>query len=92
VTLQRPSEPAQMFSQLPPKDRNLLLLALRLVLMERYMANHRLFVVYDQELAGLDEVRQLLVLKFLKAMSRAGQVLWVGSAASELADHRLQIG
>jgi hypothetical protein len=92
VTLQRPSEPAQMFSQLPPKDRNLLLLAVRLVLMERYMANHRLFVVFDQELAGLDEVRQLLVLKFLKAMSRAGQVLWVGSAASELADHRLQIG
>ncbi len=92
VTLQRGSEPAQMFSQVVPKDRGLLLLGLRLALMERYLGNHRLVIILDQKSAALDEVRQLLVVKFLKVLSRSAQVLWMGSGATDVADHRLRIG
>jgi hypothetical protein len=93
VTLQSAADSAVLpFSRLPPADKSLVLLAVRLAFMERYVANHHLFVILDEKTAGLDEPRQQLVLKFLKVMARSVQVLWVGSGGVPLADHRMQIG
>jgi hypothetical protein len=91
VTLQRPGEAAQPFSRLPASDKAMVLLGARLAFVERYLTNHHLFVILNEKTVELDEVRRLLVLKFLKALSRTGQVLWAGPAALQLADHRLQI-
>jgi len=77
--------------QLPQMEQNAALMALRLCLAERYLANHRLFMLIDERGDGLDDQRRELCAKLLKGLSRFGQVLWLGDRGASVADHVVKL-
>lgn len=86
-----PGGEAVPFAQLPPLEQRAALAALRLCLVERYLQNHRLFVICDERSDGLDAQRRDLCVKLLKGLTRFGQVLWIGQAGAAAADHRVSL-
>jgi hypothetical protein len=92
VTLARVgAEPIPM-SQVPPEDQDPCLWSLRLALAERYLSNHKLFMVVDERIAGEDGARRQLLVRLLQGISRAAQVLWLGNAVGSAANHTVQLG
>jgi hypothetical protein len=92
VTLTQAGAEPLPFSQLPPADRDPSYWALRLVLGERWLSNHRIFLWFDERVAGEDEPRKQLLARMLQGLARAGQVVWVGATAKSVASHVVAIG
>ncbi|MHB8420215.1 MAG: ATP-binding protein [Myxococcales bacterium] len=92
VTFARTGAEPLPFSLLPAADRDPCLWALRLVLAERWLSNHRLFLWFDERLAAEDEPRRQLLARILQGLARNVQVVWLGGTAQPLANHAVTVG
>jgi len=91
INLLRSGGAPMPFAQIPDLDRQAFLVGLRLALAERYLEHHRLFLLFDERLDGLDAARLVLLTQMLKPLSKHGQVLWSGSGGATAAEHRVEI-
>ncbi len=92
VALSRPGSEALPFAQVAEADRRPCLWGLRLVLAERYLFSHRMFLVIDERIAGLDPARGQLLARMAQGLARAAQVIWLGESAASLASHAVVLG
>ena len=92
VTLVRPGADPLPLSQVPPADQEPVLWSIRLVLSERFLSNHKLFLLLDERIVGEDDARRQLLVRLLQGLSRAAQVLWIGGAVGSAANHTVQLG
>jgi hypothetical protein len=74
---------------LPPADRDLCFLALRIALLEQALAGGRAVAVVEDAFASLPEGARRLAARLLKQAARAGQLLHATRdvAFREAADH-----
>jgi hypothetical protein len=74
---------------LPPTDRDLVYLALKLALMEQGLQGTRAVAVVEDAFAGLSDGSRRFAARLLKQMARAGQLLHATTDAAfrEAADH-----
>ncbi len=86
-----PAATSTAFGELEELEQHAVLMALRLCLAERYLGNHRLFMLVDERSDGLDDQRRDLCAKLLKGLSRFGQVLWLGQRGATVADHVVKL-
>lgn len=88
LVAQRSGQPTAA-ATLPPQDRDLVFLALKLALMERALAGGKQVAVADDAFAGLPETARRLAGRLLKQLARPGQLLHATAdiAFRESADH-----
>lgn len=91
VTLVRAGADPIPMSQVPPADQEPCVWAVRLVLAERFLSNHKLFLLLDERIVGEDAARKQLLVRMLQGLSRAAQVIWLGGAVGTLANHSVQL-
>jgi hypothetical protein len=74
---------------LPPADRDVVFLALKLALLEQALATGRQVALVDDAFAALSDGGRRFAAKLLKQVARAGQVIHatVDPAFKEAADH-----
>ncbi len=88
LVAQRSGQPSAA-ATLPPPDRDLVFLALKLALMERALAGGKQVAVADDAFAGLPETARRLAGRMIKQLARPGQLLHATAdiAFRESADH-----
>ncbi len=92
VLLARPNADPLPVSQVPAPDQEPCVWAMRLALAERYLSNHKLFLLLDERIAAEDAARRQLLVRLLQGLSRAAQVLWLGNGVGAAANHTVQLG
>jgi hypothetical protein len=75
---------------LPPAERDLVFLALKLALMEQALATDRTVVILEDAFAGLPDSVRRMASRLLKALAKPGQVIHATTdpAFREAADHQ----